>query len=48
MEYAPSAGGLMIGDYEALAHAGNTFYAAFQVGNTVMDPTDIDVASFTP
>jgi hypothetical protein len=48
MEYAPSAGGLMIGDYEALAHAGNTFYAAFEVGNTITDPTDIDLASFTP
>jgi hypothetical protein len=48
MEYAPVAGGLMIGDYEALAHAGNTFYAAFEVGNTITDPTDIDLASFTP
>jgi hypothetical protein len=48
MEYAPVAGGLMIGDYEALAHAGNTFYAAFEVGNTATDPTDIDLAGFTP
>jgi Neuraminidase (sialidase) len=48
MEYAPVAGGLMIGDYEGLAHAGNTFYAAFEVGNTSTDPTDIDLASFTP
>jgi hypothetical protein len=48
MEYAPSAGGLMVGDYEGLAHSANTFYAAFQVGNTAADPTDIDVASFTP
>jgi hypothetical protein len=49
-EFAPVAGGLMIGDYEALDHApsGNTFYAAFQVGNNATDPTDIDVASFTP
>ena len=48
MEYAPVAGGLMIGDYEALAHAGNTFLTAFEVGNTQADPTDIDLASFTP
>ena len=48
MEYAPVAGGLMIGDYEALAHQGNTFVTAFQVGNSNTDPTDIDVATFTP
>jgi len=48
MEYAPVAGGLMIGDYEGLAHAGTTFYSAFEVGNTSSDPTDIDLASFTP
>jgi hypothetical protein len=42
------AGGLMIGDYEALDHSGNTFYAAFQVGGNASDPTDIAVASFTP
>jgi hypothetical protein len=48
MEYARHAGGLMIGDYEALAHAGNTFYAAFEAGKTSTDPTDIDLASFTP
>ena len=48
MEYAPSAGGLMIGDYEALAHSGNTFLTAFEVGNSQADPTDIDVASFNP
>ena len=48
MEYAPSAGGLMIGDYEALAHAGNTFLTAFEVGNSQADPTDIDVSSFMP
>lgn len=47
-EFAPVAGGLMIGDYEALDHYRNTFYAAFQVGNNASDPTDIDVASFTP
>jgi hypothetical protein len=47
-QYAPVAGGLMIGDYEALAHSGNTFYTAFEVGNNASDPTDIDVASFTP
>jgi hypothetical protein len=48
MEFAPVAGGLMIGDYEALAHAGNTFLTAFEVGNSQADPTDIDVASFKP
>jgi Neuraminidase (sialidase) len=48
MEYAPVAGGLMIGDYEALAHSGNTFLTAFEVGNTASDPTDIAVASFKP
>jgi BNR repeat-like domain len=47
-QYAPVAGGRMIGDYEALAHSGNTFLTAFQVGNNASDPTDIDVASFTP
>jgi len=48
-ELAPVAsGGPMIGDYEGLAHAGNTFLAAFEVGNNAGDPTDIDVASFTP
>jgi hypothetical protein len=48
MEYAPVAGGLMIGDYEALAHSGNTFLTAFEVGNSHADPTDIDVARFKP
>ena len=47
-EFAPVAGGLMIGDYEGLAHSGNTFLTAFQVGNNASDPTDIAVASFTP
>ncbi len=47
-EFAPVAGGLMIGDYEALAHSGNTFLTAFQIGNNASDPTDIAVASFTP
>jgi hypothetical protein len=48
MEYAPVTGGLMIGDYEALAHSGSTFLTAFEVGNTASDPTDIAVASLKP
>lgn len=47
-ELAPQAGGLMIGDYEGLAHNGNVFVAAYEVGNTQADPTDIQLASFTP
>jgi hypothetical protein len=47
-ELAPVAGGPMIGDYEGLAHKGNTFVAAYEVGNTPADPTDIDLATFTP
>jgi len=48
-ELAPVAsGGPMIGDYEGLAHAGNTFLAAFEVGNNASDPTDIDITGFTP
>jgi hypothetical protein len=38
----------MIGDYEALAHSGNTFLTAFEVGHSQTDPTDIDIASFKP
>ena len=47
-ELAPIAGGLMIGDYEGLAHRGNTFTAAYEVGNTQADPTDIQLTTFTP
>jgi hypothetical protein len=47
-ELAPVAGGPMIGDYEGLAHRGNTFVAAYEVGNTPADPTDIQLATFTP
>lgn len=45
---APDAGGLMIGDYEGLAHRGSTFVAAFEVGNagSPANPTDIDLAEF--
>jgi hypothetical protein len=44
---APSAGGPMIGDYEALAHSGNTFVTAFEVTKSdPSNPTDIDLASF--
>ena len=42
------ASGLMIGDYEGLAHAGSTFYAAYEIGNTQADPTDIQLATITP
>ena len=47
-ELAPEASGLMIGDYEGLAHQGNTFVAAYEVGNTEADPTDIQLTTFTP
>ena len=47
-ELAPIAGGLMIGDYEGLAHRGNNFTAAYEVGNTPADPTDIQLTTFTP
>ena len=47
-ELAPEAGGLMIGDYEGLAHQGNTFVAAYETGNTSADPTDIQLTTFTP
>src|SRR5581483_9195203 len=48
-ELAPVAsGGPMIGDYEGLTHRGNTFVAALEVGNTQSDPTDIELATFTP
>jgi hypothetical protein len=47
-ELAPVAGGLMIGDYEGLAHTGNTFVAAYEIGNTQSDPTDIQLTTFTP
>jgi len=47
-ELAPVASGLMIGDYEGLAHRGNTFYAAYEIGNTQADPTDIQLATITP
>jgi hypothetical protein len=47
-ELAPEASGLMIGDYEGLAHTGNTFLAAYEVGNTPADPTDIQLTAFTP
>ena len=44
---APVAGGLMIGDYEALTNVGNTFAAAFQVDNAdLTNPTDIRLATF--
>ena len=46
-ELAPNAGGIMIGDYEGLAHRGNTFVAAYEVGNTQADPTDIQLTTFT-
>jgi Neuraminidase (sialidase) len=47
-ELAPEAGGLMIGDYEGLAHRGNTFVAAYEIGNTPTDPTDIQLSTFGP
>jgi len=47
-ELAPEASGLMIGDYEGLAHRGNTFIAAYEIGNTTADPTDIQLTTFTP
>lgn len=47
-ELAPIARGPMIGDYEGLAHTGNTFVAAYEIGNTQADPTDIQLATFTP
>jgi hypothetical protein len=47
---APQAGGLMIGDYEALTSVGDTFVAAFQVDNAnppnPPNPTDIQLATF--
>jgi hypothetical protein len=46
---APDAGGVMLGDYEGLTHAANTFYAAFETTNTTAgNPTDIDVATINP
>jgi hypothetical protein len=46
---APKADGPMIGDYEGLTHAGDTFYAAFQTDtNTPANPTDINIATITP
>ncbi len=47
-ELAPEASGLMIGDYEGLAHVGNSFVAAYEIGNSPSDPTDIQLATFTP
>jgi hypothetical protein len=47
-ELAPVAGGLMIGDYEGLAHTGNTFVAAYEIGDTLAHPTAIQLATFTP
>jgi hypothetical protein len=44
---APKSAGLMIGDYEALTNAGNTFVAAFQVDHAdPANPTDIQLATF--
>ncbi len=47
---APQAGGLMIGDYEALTSVGSTFAAVFQVDNAnpanPPNPTDIRLATF--
>ena len=46
---APLASGVMIGDYEGLASAGNKFYAAFEItNNDTSNPTDIALATFTP
>jgi hypothetical protein len=33
---------------EGLTHSGNTFVAAYEVGNTTADPTDIQLTTFTP
>jgi len=44
---APDAGGLMIGDYEGLAHLDGLFLAAFEVTNDdPLNPTDIQLAQF--
>ena len=47
-QLAPEASGLMIGDYEGLAHQDNTFVAAYESGNTPADPTDVQLTTFTP
>jgi hypothetical protein len=39
----------MIGDYEGLTHAGDSFIAAYEVTTTIPgDPTDIDLTTFSP
>jgi hypothetical protein len=44
---APDAGGLMIGDYEGLAHTAGAFVGAFEVTTpSASNPTDIQLVSF--
>jgi hypothetical protein len=48
-QLAPSSAGVMIGDYEGLTHAADSFIAAYEVTTpTPGNPTDIELTTFNP